>query len=407
MPKLLKFFLPLVVLGLGIAVFQYLKATRPKPPTAQLQEKSWRVQVKTAALQDLAPQLRLYGQVESPDLWTVSAPSAARVAAVQVREGQRVAAGSPLIQLDERDFLPRLHQAQAQVAELQAQIQSEQTRHENDVRLLEEERRLLELTQHGVDRARRLRKQRVGSASDLDQAEESLVRQTLSVRNRERDIADHPARLQALEAKLRRAQASLAEAERDWERAQIRAPFDGLIESVQVSAGDQVGKNGVLLRLYAPKNLEVRAKIPAPYQQEILQALAQGTVLEARDASGSLALSLDRLSGKAEPSGIDGLFRIERGYEHLRVGQLLSLRFSRPLQNQVVALPFAALHQGDRIYRVQQGRLQGLPVEILGSRWTGESESLLVRSPALQSGDAVLITPMPHAMEGLRVEILP
>ena len=406
MPKLLKF-LPLVVLGLGIAAFQYLKATRPKPPKAPLQEKIWRVQVKTIRLQALAPQLSLYGQVESPDLWTVSAPSAARVASVQVREGQRVASGDLLIQLDARDFLPRLHQAQAQVAELQAQIQSERTRHENDVRLLEEERKLLELAQHGVDRARRLRKQRVGSESDLDQAEEGLVRQILSVRNRERDIADHPARLQALEAKLQRAQASLAEAERDWERAQIQAPFEGIVESVPVSAGDQVGKNGVLLRLYALKSLEVRAKIPAPYQQEILQAFQQGERLRAVDPSGALVFSLDRLAGKAEPSGIDGLFRIERGHEHLRMGQLLSLRFSRPLQNQVVALPFAALHQGNRIYRVHQGRLQGLTVEILGSRWAGERESLLVRSPALQSGDAVLITPMPHAMEGLRVEVVP
>jgi multidrug efflux pump subunit AcrA (membrane-fusion protein) len=405
--KLLKLILPLLILAVGIAVFNTLRATRPERPTAQIEERVWRVEVEPVDLQTLAPQLVLYGRVETADLLRAAASGAARVAQVAVREGDRVKAGSLLAKLDERDFLPALGQAEAQVAELQAQLESERIRHQTDVRALEQDQALLELARNAVQRAQRLKKQRVGSDSELDAAKESLARQTLAVNNRERDIADHPARLAALEARLRSARARLAEIELDLERSSVTAPFDGIVTGVEVAVGDQVKEDAVLLSLYSLADLEVRARVPAPYQPEIAAALAAGTELNAHALSGDarISMSLDRLSGEAQPSGVDGLFSVSAGSDALRLGQMLELRLTRPPRDGVVPVPFEAVYGGDRLYRLEEGRMRGVRVESFGG-WSRDEndERLLVRSPELASGDLVIVTHMPNAVDGLRVE---
>ena len=70
----------------------------------------------------------------------------------------------------------------------------------------------------------------LGTATDVDQAREQLARARLAVTLREQAIAEHPARLAALEAKL-------AEAERDAARGEIGAPFAARIGMVEAGGG--------------------------------------------------------------------------------------------------------------------------------------------------------------------------
>ena len=410
MRKLLRLLLPLLILAAGVAVFKYLKDTRPVQETPEIQERVWRVEVETVEPGSFAPQMVLYGRVETPDLLQVAASAQARVAEVAVRDGDRVTEGQLLARLDERDLLPALHRAQAEVAELKAQIQSEKNRLEGDRRALEQEQALLAIAGSGVERAQRLTKQRVGSQTDLDEAEETRARQALAVSDRETSIQDHPARLQALEARLQQARSGLADIERDFERAEVKAPFDGVVTAVEVTAGDQVQRDEILLRLYSPDRLEVRARIPAPFQAEMRAAVAAGTGLDAYAELGSvrIPLRLDRVAGEAQPSGVDGLFAVERNQDLLRLGQMLALRLARPPHPDTVALPFQAVHGEGRIYRLEDGRLRGIRVESLGSIQDGNGrERLLVRSRELAAGDRIMITHMPNAVDGLRVEAVP
>ena len=114
--------LPLLILVLASGIFAYLRATRPQKPVAAIEERVWRVGVEPARLQLLAPQLALYGKVENPNLLRIMAAGPAQVAEVAVRDGQHVLPGALLVSLDDRDFLPALHQAEALEAELVALI---------------------------------------------------------------------------------------------------------------------------------------------------------------------------------------------------------------------------------------------------------------------------------------------
>jgi HlyD family secretion protein len=190
----------------------------------------------------------------------------------------------------------------------------------------------------------------------------------------------------------------------------VRAPFDGIITGVEVSVGDQVAKGAVLVTLFALDGVEVRARVPAPYQAELVQALADAGTLSAETRLGDLGLelALERISGEADPSGVDGLFRVVGDPTTLRLGQTLALRLQRPARDNVVAVPFRAVYGGGRIYKLVDGRMQGVDVESLGelaSNGTAD-ERLLVRSPEIKRGDLIVTTHMPNAIEGLRVETL-
>jgi multidrug efflux pump subunit AcrA (membrane-fusion protein) len=411
--RLFPILLPVLILAVGLGVWKYLAATKPEQPPPTPAERVWRVAVEPVVPRRLAPELTLYGRVETPDLLRATAAAAAWVTEVAVRDGDRVVADEVLLRLDERDFLPRIRQVKAEIADLEAQVVSERNRYETDQLALVQERRLLALAREGVERQQRLKSQQVGAEQALDEAEQAEAQQALTVSNREMSIADHPSRLRALEARLQSARARLEVLQLEYERATVRAPYDGIVTGVEVTAGDQVAKGEVLVRMYALKSLEVRARIPAPYQGELIAALEQGEPLpaiadlDARAGAMPVQLILDRLAGEADPSGVDGLFRVAGDPARLRIGQLLRLRLNRPLRADAVAVPFQAVYGGDRLYVVEDGRLRAIDVEGLGGQVGSDGmERLLVRSPALEVGDLLVTTHMPNAVDGLKVEVV-
>jgi len=407
--RIAKFLLPILILAVGVGIFRVLKATKPEQEPPQVQERVWRVEVERIEPRRLAPELTLYGRVQTADLLKATASAAAWVTEVAVRDGDRVGQGDLLVQLDERDFVSRIAQVDAQIADLEAQIESERNRYETDRLALEQEERLLALASASVERQERLKTQKVGAEQALDEAKQALALQAVSVSNREMSIADHPTRLRALQARLDSAKARLAELKLEYERATIRAPYDGIVSGVEVTAGDQVAKGAVLVRMYALDSLEVRARVPAPYQSELIAGLAGAEPLTATAHIGvrTIDLVLDRLAGEADPSGVDGLFRVATDPGLLRLGQTLTLRMERPARDDAVPVPFRAVYGGDRLYVVEEGRMRGVDVDDLGGRIGPDgTERLLVHSPDLETGDLVVTTHMPNAMSGLRVEIV-
>jgi multidrug efflux pump subunit AcrA (membrane-fusion protein) len=405
--RAVKIILPLAILLSGIGVFAALKATKPQPEVAISQERVWRVEAEAVRPSTLAPQLTLYGRLETRRLLKAAAPAPARVDRILVDEGERVGEGDLLVVLDERDFLPKLAQAEAEVTELEAQLNSEEIRHKADLAALTQERKLLTLAEDAVRRARRLLTQQLGADSAVDEAEQAAARQQLAVTTREQAIADHPARIKVLEARLQRAEAGLQQVQLDLERSRITAPYPAVVASVEVAEGDQVGDNAVLLSLYSQGSLELRARIPAPYQQELQLALDAGRVLGGRAGAGEqeVGLQLARLAGEAAPSGVDALFRVERGAEWLRPGQMLHFELERPAREGLIAVPYQAIYGSDRVYTLQEGRMRGVRVEVIGNTvLDGGEERLLVSAPTLQAGDLLVVTHLPNAIDGLRAE---
>lgn len=401
-----KIFLPVLLLALGVGGFAALKATRPLPPVVPPKEPVWRVETMVVSPLRASPVLTLNGRVESPDQTKAAAPGVGRVLTVRVREGQRVAAGDPLLELDPRDFLPRVEQARGEVMELEAALRSEALRHKADLDQLEHEKRLLDAAAADVQRFESLQRENFYSQSAVEQSRANLARQNISLRTRELAIADHQARLAQLKARLLRARASLDQAELAATRARVVAPFAGFIAKVEVAAGDQVNTGQSLLTLYPAAALEVRAKLPANVQDEFLAMHATGGRARATAVVGGerLGFRLARLAAAADARGLDGFFVLETASAALRVGELVTLEVMRAAVDDVVKVPYAALFHGRQVYRVENGRLRGVEVDTIGEAG-GQPPMLLVSSPDLKEGDVLLATHLPNAVNGLKVEV--
>ncbi len=404
--NLFKFVLPVVILGGAVAGFDYLRASKPEQPRPQPREKTWVVDVTPALPARHAPSVKLYGRVEAPASLQPAAPGPGVVETVRVRDGQRVREGDLLVALDPRDFEPAAAQARADVADLRAQIDNSELTAAADARALAEEQRLLELARRSVARARQMQRQRLASESTLEDAEQGLVRQQLALNTRQLAVDTHAARLAQLQARLQRAEADLAQARLALDRSRVSAPFDAVVGEVHVAGGDRVQTSQPLLSLYPLDDLEVRARIPARYQDEIQAALDAGRRLEARTvrAGAPLALTLVRLAGHAEANGIDGFFRVDAAGAALRPGNLIELRLQRPAQDGLIAVPFQAVYGNARLYLLRGERMFGIDVQVVGS-FVDEAgdEALLVRSPEIASGDEIVVTHLPNAVSGLKV----
>ena len=392
---MLRRILPLLILLLGVGGFLILKETRPTPHAVQPKERVWRVAVTPVFPADHRPELALFGRVEAPDRVRAAAPVAGRLLEVRVRDGERVTSGTVLARLDPRDLEPRLLKARAEV-------DKERLKLTHDTEALAQEREILRLAEVAVARAGAVQEKKLGSISSVDEAREQLARARLAVTLREQSIAEHPARLAAL-------QAALAEAERDRARGELRAPFDARIGVVEAAAGDQVQANQTILTLYPLDGLYLRAKVPGSYGEELRQALARGERLSAHGHHGGkpLTATLERLGGEADARGVDALLRLAPDADP-PLGAFVDLRLERPVASDSIALPFAALHGGDRIFAVREGRLAGIAVERLGELGGSAEETgqVLVRAPELTAGTSVMITHLPNAVDSLKVETL-
>ena len=407
-----KIVLPIVILAAGIGGFAALKATRPAPPVAQVKEPVWRIRTVPVQVMTASPAVSLNGKVESPDQTQAAAPGVGRVLSVRVREGQAVGKGQILLELDPRDFQPKVEQAQGQVQELEAAIASENLRHQADLDQLAQEKRLQDFAAADVDRFERLQKENFYSQAAVDQSRSTLSRQQISVRTRELAIADHKARTAQLQARLVQAKASLDQAELALQRSRVVSPFAGYVAQVAVAAGDQVNTGQVLVKLYPSAGLEVRAKLPAPLQDEFLAALGQGKrpLATARIGDANLNFRLARVAGAADARGLDGFFVLADGAAVLRLGELVSLNVVRSPLSGVVSVPYGALFGGNRVYRIEGDRLKAVEVEVLGEAVQGPgafaTARLLVRNADLKDGEQLLATHLPNAVSGLKVEVI-
>lgn len=390
--------LPFLILLIAAVGFLVLRATRPELPPAEARERVWRVEAHVLAAGSMHPTLVLYGRIEAPDRIRAAAPVGGRVLEIGVRDGDRVEPGTVLARLDPRDLEPRVTQAAADV-------ERERIRHRHDQEAIAQERTLLQLAEAKLERFERLKNARLGAESAFDQAREEVARVRLSLSQRQQAIAEHPARLAQLQARL-------AEARRDAERGAIVAPFAARIGRVEVAAGDQVQPGQTLLSLYSSDALYLRARVPAIYAEELRTALARGEPLLARAEFGATPLlaRLDRIAGEADARGVDVLLRLDDASK-VPVGAFVNAVLERPLASGVFTIPPAALHGGDRVYRIEDdARLRAVPIVRAGERREGNTLELLVRAAApgdlLRDGTRILATHLPHAIDGLAVEVV-
>jgi len=401
---------PVIAVLVTVLLLMIFKFSQPEPPVKEKQEKIWTVQTHQLIDGAKIPQLELYGQVESPYTASLTTIINADIVSLEVKEGQVVNKDQLMIKLDEIDAKLTLDQRASDVAELEASIESENNRHDNDLSALKLEKSLVSLARKKLAREEKTSKSNLTSQSSFDTQKQALQNQELALKARELNVKNHPARLAQLEAKLAQKRALLQQAERDLHRANVLAPFDGIVLSTSISPGERVRPGEELLKLYSTDNVELRAQLPQKYVDTVKQALQRQQALSAKvkTSHADIDVVLHRVSGAMANSGIgvDALFEISSDDAKLFViGEVHDVILNLPAITDVYSIPVSSIYGTNRIYRVENGRLAAINVEKLGGQIMGDNQFILVRSDKLAPGDEIITTQLPHAMSGLKVDV--
>jgi len=398
-----------LVLGASLLAAFVLVKTKPQAAPVQVKEKAWLVSVEKVRKQEWSSNLVLYGRVES--LWysDLTAAVTADIGAVNVIEGNLVTKGDELVLLDEQDAGLVLAQRQAELDEIDARIEAELLRQESDHQTLVTEKKMLELTESEVNRARDLLQRKLGSQSTLDLARLSSERQAITLASKQESIAKHAAVMKELQAKRARAAALRDIGQLDLSRTRVVAPFNGRIARVLVSPGQRVRVGETLVKIYDTDTMVLRAQVPTRFlpQIQVVQDAGQPLVV-AGDIDGQVVkATLLSLVGEVTSGagGVEALFSVEGEASRLRYGQFVRLDLGLPAMAGLIALPHEAIYGSDTIYRLDpENRMRPIKVERVGETRQATGTSLvLVRSSQLADGDQIIVTQLPNAVDGLLV----
>ncbi len=221
------------------------------------------------------------------------------------------------------------------------------------------------------------------------------------------------------EANLADARAALEQAERDLERSEIVAPFDGRVREEQVDVGQFVARGGAIARIYATDYVEIR--LPIPDHQLAFLDLPDPRRADAGAADGPAVTLTATFAGRRhEWQGrvvrtegeidlrsrmVNVVARVEDPYRPdetrppLAVGLFVEAAIEGPEARDVVVVPRYAMRGDSKILVVDaQGHLSTKPVHVLRI----DRDRVLVQGP-LGEGERICVSPIQVVVEGMAV----
>ena len=386
-----------------------LMATAPKHDPSAAEEKAWPVSSVTASTRQLAPQLQLFGRVETPNHATLSSAIEAEVLNLHVVEGQQVRIGDLLVTLDARDEQLRLQQREADLREAEAQLRQVQRDSETDRQVLAHMRDLLALTRSKAERLKTLNSRQLIATEQLENTLQEVARQGIELARQEALVDNHENRLGEAQSVVSRARSLLETQQLNVARAEVRSPFDGRVSALAVSPGNRVRPGAELVTVYDTDALQIRVPVPSSVVSQLKEALHSGLVIEAQVDGRKASARLQQLAGEigTGKSGIDALFTVADASDNLELGRAVDVQIELPAVAGVVSLPPQSIYDNRRVYVIEGERLRSIEVEAIGQRVDEHGQlEILVSSGAIAAGSQILATNLPRATSGLRVQVV-
>ena len=272
------------------------------------------------------------GQIEASQLVSVGARVSGRIESLPVTLGQTVRKGDLIAQMDSLDQQNEVRQAEADLANIQAQIAAKTA---------------------GLTRARQVLDRQTRLGSNNFSSRETVESATADV-----DVA--LAELDALAAQKARAEVSLSTARIGLERTRITAPMDGTVVAVVVEAGQTINSIQSAPTLVKLANLDrmlIKAEISeadvvrvTPGQEVAFTILGRpdqgfrATLRDIEPAPDEIKTS-DTISTDAAIY-YNGLMEVENPDQTLRIGMTTQVSIILDSARDVLRIPASAL-QGD------------------------------------------------------------
>ena len=253
------------------------------------------------------------------------------------------------------------------------------------------------------------------AAAALAQAEETyaleLTQAEMSLAEWRRVSQAEPSALTKREPQLNRAQAMVASAKAELERAardlartRIVAPFAGRVREATIEAGSIIGSGMPIGELYSDRLLELRVPIRLKDRQDLdLQGNAK-VRLDSSASPGEWQAKIVATEGEMERTthtiNVILHLQVAENQEPPPVGSFVSVALPLHEAKNQHLIPREAVLDGDHVHIVNaQEQLEKIPVKVI----RGDSERAQV--VGLETGQRVCITRLQLAMPRMQVRI--
>ena len=230
--------------------------------------------------------------------------------------------------------------------------------------------------------------------------------------------------LRDAEASVTAAQSSVAQAERNLARTQVRAPYDGRVRKRNIGLGQQIGATTALGEIFATDFAEVRLPLTAkdlrfytppnkPNAEKTPNNVIFTSILTSAKPLTTFKPwvgSILRAEGELDTASrqlfviarIDDPFGLSSDKPSLFIGQPVRAIIPAHTLKDVYIIPRDTLSDVNEILVVRDGKIHRLSIDPVFS----ESDHVIIRDGILP-GDQLCTSRLPYAPEGAPVEITP
>ena len=361
-----------LLLAAGAAAWWFLLRPPQTPPPAPSQ---WRgpvaVRVEPARTEDCTVQARAVGTVAPYNTVVVRSRVAGQLARVLVREGQRVARGQLLAEIDPEPLRVALAQAQGQQQQNLAQLRN--------------------------------------AESELARYEQLFTRDAIARQQLDRQAA----LVQQLRGTLKADQAQVDNARLQLSYTRIEAPIAGRVGLRRVDAGNLIAANDAngLFTLTQTQPVAVLFSVPEPQVADVRAAHADKTpaVVEAWDRDNRQRLAIGRLDTldnqiDAATATLRLKARFENADDALFPNQFVNVRLALRQLPGAVTIPTDAVQHGSRgsyVYVIADNKARVRDL-VLGPASGGRT----VVTKGLAEGEPVVLEGLDRLEEGRAVKVV-
>jgi len=355
--------------------------------------------------------------------------------------GNFVKQGTPLIEIDPTDYKLDLEKGLAEVDQTEKMLQETQEEIAGAKRNVSNASSDYRLAKS--DHERNLRIRNALSSAEIDQSKRALLAAQSTLTTCQNNLEMKKAKLERMKSTLALTKTQLSRSKLNLKRTVIVAPDDGVIVQEMVQRGDFVRAGDLLVKFEDTSRSEVlcnltptdlawvRNNSPAGKDFDNQERFSpyylpktNVSIFETRDKSVVWNGVLERFDGigreettRTIPVRITikkPVVDTDQGPRALVRGMFVKCKIEVQTSNDkpghgFLSFPAVALRPGNYVWVVSDNKLRKVKVKVVdfGERLIGEKMTKIVvvalKQDSLESGDAVVTTPIPQPQEGKEV----
>ena len=407
-----------VVILVAIIIAAVLVILRPKAERRAVEDRGRLVEVFAAKAEKVQMVIEAYGTVEPREALLLVAEVRGQITATDpgFEEGNFVARGTRLIQIDPRTYKLEVQRRNVQIKQARAEIK----RLEQEILNLQARIKIAQsdvsLSKSEYFRLKKLIDRKVIAQSTLDKAEQQYLASLERLQALENQLALTGPQKEQLLAQRDMAKVMFEEAKLDLERSALIAPYDGWVLEKTIEVGQHVTVGQSMGRIYSAGELDIEVRIPVkdfkwlPVELNSNARIEAEVIFENQGARMTWNGRVSRVKAQMDNKTrtlpviieVDALSdsREDRNTLRLRPGMFVTVRIKGKDVEQAFVIPRHVVYPGDIIYTVEGDHLKIKSVDILRT-----FKDTVIVSQGLTDGEKIIKTPLSDATDGMLVRV--